>query len=244
MLDQDYKDPFLELTQHNPTDNVPFLQNPYDENSAIELDYHDIVISPKEHQEHIFPNIICEAIKLETMDVLKLSPAKYALEGRKKYTPHILTEKNSDNPILYGQQGLFAIRDIPAFQVIGIYAGRYLENVLDLENEYNVLHPVLVDRYMHACSAAGIPAISAYGCGNYMSLINDWRPAGLDSLADIEEEKHKRCNCTSMIGKSHGKYFVVYVSLAYIWKDEQILTDYGDGYWMREEYIQKSILGI
>ncbi|MEM6603375.1 MAG: hypothetical protein AAF621_04925 [Pseudomonadota bacterium] len=240
---QNMADPFSALSEHSARDDVHFLQDPNKEGGYFELNKHSLTVTVKEHNEHLIPNVVLEQIKNQVAHLISLSPQEYAFAGRKKYEPRELSEKNCDNPIMYGQMGLFSIIDMPPFTVVGIYAGRYLAEIKDFEAEYNRVHPVLADRYMHACDIKGYPGICAYMSGNYMSYVNDWRPIDYQerSKEDLDALKSKKHNVISLIGESLGHKFIIYVSIDNIWENDEILTDYGDGYWEREAFINEHI---
>ena len=235
------QDPFLPFSLHNPMDNVPFLRDIHTEN-AIDINHHDVKMESKQREAHLIPNVVAQQIKQQISHLLSLPADEYAAVGRKKYMAKSLDNHNCDNDILCGQKGLFAASDLPAYMVIGIYAGYYLQNVQDFEMAYDRMNPVLVDRYMHSCNEFGSPAVSAYIAGNYMSYVNDWRPYGFEKMENLSELQEQRQNALSVIGQSEDKYFVAYVTIKPIWTGEEILTDYGSGYWEREDFIKKSLL--
>lgn len=241
---QTYNDPFQSLSEHDPRDDVPFLKDPYKEDNYFSLDPHNVKVTPKTEDTYLFPNLVCEQIKKQVSNIITMKPYEYAANGRKKYAVRELDIKNCDNEELYGQKGLFAITDLPIYTVLGLYAGYYLDDVKDFEHLYNKMNPVLCDRYMHACAIEGHPAICGYMAGNYMSYINDWRPMGHCPDDDLSAVKEKRHKVTSLLCESAGYKFIAIVTTDSIWENDEIFTDYGENYWVREAYIRESILGL
>lgn len=236
-----YQDPFLDFSEHNVADNVPFLRTLGGED-AIYINHEKVKVFPKEHEAHLIPNLALFKIENQVKEVLQLSLDDYARRGESIYKMVEISEKNSKNELLYGQKGLFATNHIDAFTVLGIYAGYYITDPKEFDQIYQKFHPILVDRYMHGCRRDGLPAVSGYVGGNYMSYINDWRPHNFDELPELKIVQETRQNCLSLIGQADETYFVIYIAINNIWKDEEIFTDYGKGYWEREKFIKDNVL--
>lgn len=240
-------DPFVPYSLHAPQDNVPFLRYFHDD-SAIDIPHASLSMHSKERESHLISPQIALDIKSQIEEIVFLSPKDYAHRGQDLYKPDFISSTHSNDQMLIGQKGLFAIKHMPAYHVIGLYAGYYLKNMQEFESLYQSMHPVLVDRYMHACTLAGFPAISGYVAGNYTSYINDWRPFGEDGGEDAGDERSdlqqlqiNRQNTVSVIFQIKDLYLVAYVTIKEVLKGQEFLTDYGDGYWEREDFIKKAM---
>ena len=81
--DQHYSDPFQSLSEHDARDDVPFLKDPYNEDSFFSLDAYNLKVTPKEEDTIIFPNLVCEQLKQQVSTLLKMQTFEYAAHGRK-----------------------------------------------------------------------------------------------------------------------------------------------------------------
>ena len=168
-----------------------------------------------------------------------LSHEAYTHYQNEFFQPKILNSTNCNNPILYEQYGLFTKIPIAQYQILGFYSGIYVASVLELEYLLTQFDIITIGRYGNACVKDGIPVICGHYNGNYMSVINDWRPFEWsqhkpDYLQTLKENKQ---NVNSVIIQSGDYYFIAYIASCAINENTEILTDYGDGYWEREQKI-------
>ncbi len=159
------------------------------------------------------------------------------------FYPNLLNSDNCNNPMLHGQYGLFAKKHIKQYQVLGFYSGIYIASEFELEHLLTYADFLTVGRYGNACIKAGIPVICGHYNGNYMTIINDWRPFkwheyNTESLNTIKNQYY---SANSIIALSGGNYFIIYIASCSVEPDTEIFTDYGDGYWERERNHFESI---
>jgi|GEM_PF-6183189 len=164
------------------------------------------------------------------------SHADYVAYQDRLFSPVLLTKDNSDNDALYGQHGLFAKEEIQGNQILGFYAGIYVETYADMEIVATQFDLTLASSYGNGCIKEGLPAICGHYNGNYMSIINDWRPyqwqeASQETLDTIKDKKYA---ANSVVFRSGRYYFIAYFAKKNIEQGTQIFTDYGEGYWQRD----------
>ena len=153
------------------------------------------------------------------------------------FYPQILTSDNCNNKILYGQYGLFAKTQIQQYQVLGFYSGLYATSNNQLEYLLTQYDFLTLGRYGNACKKEGLPVICGHCNGNYMSVINDWRPLRWYEYdtEELKKIKNSSYNSNSIVVQSGDYYFVVYVATKDISANHELITDYGEGYWEREK---------
>ncbi len=159
------------------------------------------------------------------------------------FYPNILNSDNCKNPILHGQYGLFTKKYIKQYQVLGFYSGIYIASEFELEHMMTHYDDLTLGRYGNACVKEGIPVICGHYNGNYMSVINDWRPfkwCEYDTEA-LHSIKTHHYSANSIIAFSGGYYFIIYIASCSVEPDTEIFTDYGEGYWERERNHFESI---
>ena len=220
---------------HDFAVDAPFLTNPFT------LEAIDYLKSPLEvvnlKSFDTISDVNKQLVYEQASQLFMLSPSAYAQYQQEYFYPNILTADNCDNPILCGQYGLFAKKTIMQYQVIGFYSGIYATSYEDLEHLVTKYDFLTLGRYGNACLVDGIPVILGHHNGNYMTIINDYRPFkwyeyDKDSLEDI---KNKKYNTNSIVLRSGDYYFVAYLTCHEITPDTELSTDYGDGYWLREK---------
>ncbi len=175
----------------------------------------------------------------QVSSLFMLSHESYICYQNDYFYPQILTEANCDNPILHGQIGLFAHMPILQYQVLGFYSGIYVSSIVELHYLLTQFDELTIGRYGNACVKEGTPAICGHYNGNYMSIINDWRPFKwyeYDANA-LETIKEQRYNANSIIARSGDYCFIVYVASCAIDAHSELITDYGVDYWEREKRI-------
>lgn len=150
---------------------------------------------------------------------------------------NLLNSDNCMNPLLFGQYGVFTKVPIQKFQPVGIYSGIYATSYMQLEYIASQFDMLKIARFGNACTKGGLPVICGHYNGNYMSLVNDWRPFGWQNhtsevLAQLRADTY---NTSSIIAKSGEYFFIMYVSDYDISENVQLITDYGEGYWGREK---------
>lgn len=178
-----------------------------------------------------------EFISEQVSRLFMLSMESYVDYQQNYVHPKMLTAQNCNNPLLYGQYGLFAKAPLGQYQVIGFYSGVYATSHAQLEYMLTKYDFLTIGRYGNACHVDGMPAICGHYNGNYMSLINDWRPLKWyeQSSELLEKTKEERYNSNTIIAQSGDYFFIVNVTNKQIDADTEIITDYGVGYWQREE---------
>ena len=112
---------------------------------------------------------------------------------------------NDPSNILYNQFGLFATKKFNEYDIIGQYTGKLVSP--DKEGKY--------------VSASEDCCIDAINMGNELRFINDYRNISLSSNVIIK---------TTYIDKKPRVLFVVTKKIE---PGEQLLTDYGEGYWQK-----------
>ena len=169
------------------------------------------------------------------------------IEHQRTYLkPSLLTYDNCDNPALQGQYGIFACQDIPALSFLGFYSGLYItsDDILDyVFMQYNDLH---IARYGQRCQQEGYPVICGHYGGNYMSVINDWRPFKWYEYEEnyLEEVKQEHHNSETIIVQVDDIFLIAYIAKKDIPAGVELITDYGQGYWEREEQIIHQALSM
>lgn len=223
------------IRERNFSVDAPFLLDPISLQKINYFKYPIEIVNFKSFSDlsEGIKNNICEQIN----QLFMLSDTAYTLYQTSYFIPMVLDEVNCINPLLYGQHGLFVSNDIPEYHVLGFYSGIYVTSFTQLEYLMHQFTDISIARYGNACHADGIPVICGHYNGNYMTLINDWRPYQWyekDTL-ELEDIKSHRHNADSIILKSGDYFFVAYISKKNILKNTEIITDYGIGYWEREK---------
>ena len=114
-----------------------------------------------------------------------------------------LDKINDPNNILHNQFGLFATKKFDEYDIIGQYTGKLVSS--DKEGRY--------------VSASENCCIDALDTGNELRFINDYRNISPSNNVVIK---------TTYIDKKPRVLFVVTKKIE---PGEQLLTDYGEGYW-------------
>ena len=126
---------------------------------------------------------------------------------KKDITPGVLVKQiNDPTNILHNQFGLFATKYFDEYDVIGQYTGK-------------LVTPNKTGRYVAYSENCGI---DANNIGNELRFINDYR-----NIAPTMNVVFK----TTYIDKKPRVLFVVTRNIQ---EGEQLLTDYGEGYWKAE----------
>lgn len=126
---------------------------------------------------------------------------------KKDITPGVIVKKiNEPNNILHNQFGLFATKKFDEYDIIGQYTGK-------------LVTPDKGGRYVSCSENCGIDALDI---GNELRFINDYR-----NISSTENVVLR----TTYIDK---KPRVVFVVTQNIEEGDQLLTDYGKGYWEAE----------
>jgi hypothetical protein len=158
---------------------------------------------------------------------------------------HRITEKDCKREklpsVLIGQNGVYAVKDIPVFSVLGYYSGLYFLSTEELV-DYGTKNGLAFKTYMFSLPDVTMPRISGYLHGNALSLVN----AGTiysGTAHQIAREIHEKCNLTVIYAKSleypdkdyvndPEKYdLVAYATNRPIKKGEQLFVNYGMNYW-------------
>jgi hypothetical protein len=225
----------LGVFEHNFAIDAPFLMNPI---SLKAIDYLKLPIQIVNFKSlDILSNSKKQFIYEQVSRLFMLSMESY-VEYQEQYVyPVILDKDNSSNPILHGQYGLFAKNPIEEYQVIGFYSGIYASSHTELGYMLTQYDFLTLGRYGNACHIDGIPVICGHYNGNYMSLINDWRPFKWYEYDEniLETIKDQKYNCNTIIASSGDYFFVINVANKKIDMNTEIITDYGKGYWQREQ---------
>ncbi len=142
---------------------------------------------------------------------------------------------------LIGQKGIFAIKDIPAWTVLGYYSGIYFTTHAERDT-YEHNNGDGFRTYVYSLPDVEMPRISAFMHGNDLSLIN----AGtvyVGTPHSIAHELFEKCSVSCVYAKSleypdkeyvadSEKFDLVsYVTNRDIKKGEQLLINYGYDYW-------------
>lgn len=142
---------------------------------------------------------------------------------------------------LIGQKGIFAVKDIPAWTVLGYYSGIYF-TTHEEKKRYERNNGDGFKTYVYSLPDVDMPRVSAFIYGNDLSLIN----AGtvyIGTARSIAHEIFEKCSVSCVYAKSleypdaeyvsdPEKYDLVsYVTNRKIKKGEQLLTNYGHDYW-------------
>ena len=225
-------------SEHHCANDLPLLQTPFDITAPAYVfkNPEDFRVLFWKEQEHL-PEETKNRLTEEMRDFCFLTPEARKERLEMMFSARLLTEADTNNKFLIGQNALFANQPIKAFTPLGAYAGRYIENEKWLEAEYSNYPPPISSRYTHACDPEGFPCICAYGSGNYMSLINDWRPENYKDLneAEFAAQKEALQSVASVIVTCDGARLPFFISIKDVAEKEELHTDYGASYWAREE---------
>jgi hypothetical protein len=178
-------------------------------------------------------------------DIANLSPQEHGDYVNSFMQSKRITAQNCKReklpPILIGQNGVYAQRNIPAFTVLGYYGGIYFTNPKELIT-YAKKNGTAYRTYMFSFPDTEFPRLSAYLHGNDLSLVN----AGTiysGTAHTIAREIVEKCNLSVVYAKSleypdsyyvnnPEKYDLVsYVTNRAIKKGEQLFINYGMNYW-------------
>lgn len=215
--------------------DAPFLTNPITL-EAIEYPKEPIeIVNFKSFDTIDTPHKV--HIQEQVSHLFMMSADDYEHYQEKNFYPNLLNSDNCKNPILYGQYGLFAKKHITQYQVLGFYSGIYIASEFELEHLLTYSDFLTVGRYGNACIKEGIPVICGHYNGNYMTIINDWRPFKWHEYhaETLHSLKIHAYSANSIIAVSGGYYFIIYVASCSVEPDTEIFTDYGIGYWEREK---------
>lgn len=128
----------------------------------------------------------------------------------------------------YRGMSVFAKRDIPSFKVVGPYSGKFLRDSEVLNREYNRAGKHNVVTYLFGTRSKN-RAVSAFGSGNILSLINTADPLRLSS--EHANESLEVCGKHNNVAAIQvGKNLTFYVALENISKDTELLVSYGPVY--------------
>jgi hypothetical protein len=150
-------------------------------------------------------------------------------------------KRHALSKILIGQKGIFAVKDIPAFTVLGYYSGLYFTEK-ERYKRYKKETGEAGVTYAFSLPDVDMPRISGFMYGNDLTCIN----AGttyIGSIKKIAREIFENCSVSTVYAKSleypdksfvadDEKYDLVsYVTNRLIKKGEQLLINYGRDYW-------------
>jgi hypothetical protein len=180
------------------------------------------------------PSDIKEQITHQAHQWLLISSEERKKRLENNYEPRILTPLETQNIYLHGEYGLIASQDIEIYTVLGPYAGRFLNDIQIAVQEYQQYDGDFLEKYLHGCDKEGYPAISAYQSGNSITLINDWRPCDFKERSDLASFQKEKQGCQAIIGQ-WGRVMrcPFFVSIRKIASGEEILGNYGSGYWSK-----------
>jgi hypothetical protein len=176
---------------------------------------------------------------------LKLSPHE-RIEFFNAYSSvRIITQDDCHNshlsPALIGQQGVFALVDLPQYFFLGFYSGYYFANPMTAHDYFNKMG-TSTDIYLFGHKDQERPIVSAYRGGNRISLIN----SATDYSGTAQEIAHqlfyvqntlpldfKTDNNPDDIIRNSANMFDMsgYVTIRPVKAGEQLLVDYGYDYW-------------
>ena len=128
---------------------------------------------------------------------------------------------------LRGQQGVRAVRDIGAKEVLGAYAGLYLETEEDFFRERALQGALNVERYNFGCHNS-IASVSGFRHGNILSLINACTTYEPGKPADRSGEN---VGTFEVRNKDTGNKYIFFIALCPIKAGDELLYDYGPQYW-------------
>ncbi len=155
-------------------------------------------------------------------------------------------EHDQCDPGLIGQKGLFITKDLPAFTVLGVYAGVFLRNQKELDY-LSALHGKknISDYMFRICQVRLWPKLSAFRHGSRLSTVNsasdycDGLHAGLQTVvkrmnAAVFYARTSECPFPEIRASSESPDLVFFVTCRDVKKGEQALTDYGPVYWAND----------
>ena len=187
------------------------------------------------------------ALKQRLDDFLKLSP-----EERRDYMEDIseirfVTTQDCENSAcdtaLIGQRGLFAKKYLPANTILGIYAGVFLRNNIEFAALSQIFKPSDMSDYLfRTAEDYKWPKISAYGCGNRLTIANAASNYSGGLEIGLQEVAHRRtltpvyakteeCPFKEIQNKSECPDILFLVTSRDMKPQEQFLYDYGPVYW-------------
>lgn len=219
------------------TIDAPFLTDPL---SLMPINYLKVPIEIVNFKS--FDTISDKAkdiIHEQVSSLFMLSHDSYVDYQNSFFYPNILNAENCNNPILQGQYGLFTKARIKQYQVLGFYSGLYISSSLELEHLMTQFDYLTIGRYGNACFKEGIPVICGHYNGNYMTIINDWRPFKWYEYDEdaLQTLKNQSYSTNSIVARAGDYYFIVYVATCDVDANTELLTDYGHDYWEREKSI-------
>lgn len=177
---------------------------------------------------------------------------KLSIKERRNYMEHLteihyVTEQDCLEHVcdkeLIGHRGLFANQDIPAFTVIGVYAGVFLRSPEELEFLQNYFPMNHIEDYLfRVAEEEEWPKISAFGVGNRLTIANSVSnfKSGLSKAQDEIKTrrtlittygKSRECPFREISSKSECPDVLFLVTCRDVSKGEQLLYDYGPVYW-------------
>ncbi len=162
----------------------------------------------------------------------------------------IITENDCHHsnlsPALIGQQGVFALVDLPQYFFLGFYSGYYFANPMTANAYFNKMG-TSTDIYLFGHKDQERPIVSAYRGGNRISLIN----SATDYSGTAQEIAHqlfyiqntlpldfKTDNNPDDIIRNSADMFDMsgYVTIRPVKAGEQLLVDYGYDYWHNQHH--------
>ena len=160
-------------------------------------------------------------------------------------------KKDNLPPVLIGQRGIFARRNLKKNMFIGFYTGAYIADDDTKERYIQSIGHHNYYTYVFGFGSQSHPSISGYGVGNRMTLVNSPTTYTGD-LRKIARDLTTKLNLKVIYAKSgenpnpdilnnpDSYDMVSYATISDIPRGSQLFIDYGSKYWSKkiEGYIE------
>ena len=140
-----------------------------------------------------------------------------------RYLEVYTVDSNDERIGLRGQLGVKAKEYIPKGTPLGLYVGLYLTNNETHNHDHS--HGSFHTQSYYFDTAHKSMVISAWKCGNILSLIN------ANTTHSVYSSQEQSDNIAIVYVVYKGWPYVVYMTLRDIKKGEELLVDYGENYW-------------
>ena len=140
-----------------------------------------------------------------------------------RYLEVYTVDFNDERVGLRGQLGVKAKGCIPKGTPLGLYVGKYLTDNETDDNDH--IHGSFHTQSYYFDTAHKSMVISAWKCGNILSLVN------ANSTHGVYGSQEQSDNIAIVYVVYKGWPYVVYMAMADIYIGQELLVDYGANYW-------------